>query len=200
MCRHYRVEHDVVVVVHRRVPDEHIPVVFFLAEHCHVGPHVIVDLRLRGKSWMDIAFHFGLRADVFHVEVSRIHGPPYGNAFGHFKRPRAEWAAIRLPDDDVVTLVNAKFLSAHHGVSPDEVIEMRGKEESFVKLQGRMKAAGAKAGPKEASQGPAAKSGGKERAAVESGAPGKDVREAPSGPAGGHKSGKTRGEGRGKGK
>jgi hypothetical protein len=176
VCEHYRVEHDVVVVIQRRgIPDDHMPVVFFMAERCRVAPHVIVDMRLAGRSWMDIAMKFHLGADVFYVPVSRVHGPPYGNAFGHFKRPRAEWVALRIPDDDVVMLVHAKFLSERYGLSPDDVIQMRRKDDDFMTFHGRVKAASPKARSKDAASREASSAQGKEHAAGDKGASGKDA-------------------------
>ena len=141
VCEHYHVKQDAIVVVRKQnIPDDHIPVVFFLAHHAKVSHDEIVALRLRGMSWMAISLHFGLPVDIFHVEVTRVHGPPYGNAFGHFKnRKRAEWASIRLQDDEVVTLVNVKFLSARYHMSPDDVIGMRQKAKGFIGLHGDLK-------------------------------------------------------------
>jgi len=176
VCEHYRVEHDVIVVIQRRgIPDDHMPVVFFMAERCRVAPHVIVDMRLAGRSWMDIAMKFHLGADVFYVPVTRLHGPPYGKAFGHYKRPRAEWAALRLPDDDVITLVHAKFLSERYGLSADDVIEMRGKDHDLVTLHGRVKAASPKARSKDAVSKQASGAPAKEHTAGDKGASGKDA-------------------------
>jgi len=176
VCEHYRVERDVIVVIQRRgIPDDHMPVVFFMAERCRVAPHVIVDLRLAGKSWMDIALRFHLGADVFYVPVTRLHGPPYGNAFGHFKRPRAEWAALRIPDEDVLTLVHAKFLSDRYGLSPDDVIEMRQKDDDFMALHDRVKAASPKARSKDAVSKQTSGAPAKEHAAGDKGASGKDA-------------------------
>ena len=201
VCEHYRVEHDVIVVIQRRgIPDDHMPVVFFMAERCRVAPHVIVDLRLAGKSWMDIAFRFGLRADVFHVAVSRVHGPPYGNAFGHFKRPRAEWAALRIPDDDVITLVHAKFLSERYGLSADDVIEMRGKDHDLLTLHGRVKAASPKARSKDAASREASGAHGKENTAGDKGVSAKETREPKDGATRAPKDKKGGGGGRGKGR
>lgn len=138
---HYHVEEAVIVDCrNRHIPDDHLPVVFFVSRHAKVAPGVILDLRAGGKSWMDICLHFGLAPDIFYVEVARPHGPPYGNAFGHWKRPRSEWAAIRLPDDDIVTLVNVKFLGERHGISFDDVVEMRAKHGSFVHVDVGIKA------------------------------------------------------------
>jgi hypothetical protein len=163
VCEHYHVHHDKILVIqHRHIPDEHIPVVFFLAEHARVAPEVILDMRVGGKSWMDISLHFGLGADIFYVPVVRDYGPPYGNAFGHYKRARGEWGAIRLADDDVVTLVNVKFLSTHHGMSADDVMDMRQKEGGFVKASGKIKLAKAQGGGKGASNSSETKTHGNE--------------------------------------
>ena len=201
VCEHYHVERDVIIVVQRRgIPDDHIPVVFFMAERCRVAPHVIVDMRLAGRTWMDIAIRFGMGADVFFVPVSRVHGPPYGNAFGHFRRPRAEWAALRIPDDDVITLVHTKFLSERYGLSPDDVIAMRGKDDDLVTLHARVKAASPKGGTKDVHPGQASEHHGKEKASGDMGSSAKEPRAPRDGAPRVEKGSKQNGGGRGKGR
>src|SRR4030042_2442417 len=52
---YYRVpETEVVVVRKRGIPDEELPVIFYLATRARVAPRAILDLRLRGLSWMEI--------------------------------------------------------------------------------------------------------------------------------------------------
>jgi uncharacterized membrane protein YgcG len=165
---HYHVEEAVIVDCrNRHIPDDHLPIVFFLSGHARVAPAVILELRAGGKSWMDICLHLGLAPEIFCVEVARSHGPPYGNAFGHWKRPRAEWASIRLPDDDIVTLVNVKFLAERHGMPIDDVVDMRAKRGSFVDVDVGIKADKAKgkgaAEGKTASRDEASSSKGKGR-------------------------------------
>src|SRR5512143_4122724 len=82
---YYRVpQREVVVVRERGFHDEELPVVFFLAARAHVAPHVIMDLRSRGSSWMDISLHFGLGPEIYYVPVKATKiGPPYGKAYGH---------------------------------------------------------------------------------------------------------------------
>jgi hypothetical protein len=120
-----------------RVRDEELPVVFFLAARTHVLPSVIVNLRVRGLSWLDIAFRYNLTADIFFVpvRVDKI-GPPYGNAYGHFRRYRArrEWGRMVLSDREVVDLVNLRFISEYHRIAPETVMEMRGRGEAFVAI------------------------------------------------------------------
>jgi len=131
---YYRVpEKEIIIVRERGVPEEELPVVFYIARRARVSPATIIKLRLGGKTWMDITFHFGLSAEVFYVEVGKVKGPPYGKAYGYFgKTPRKKWKKIILADDDVINLVNLRFMSEHYGYSPDEVIKMRQKGKSFV--------------------------------------------------------------------
>jgi len=134
---HYRVDPRVVVDVRSRyrLLDEELPVVYFLAARAHVGPQVVIDLRLGRRSWFDIAVHLGLSPEIFFVPVraERI-GPPYGNAYGHYhRRGRAgDWRGFVLADREVIDLVNLRFMSEYHGLAPDDVIRARGRVPSFV--------------------------------------------------------------------
>lgn len=140
---HYKApEKEVVLVRKRGIPDDDLPVVFFLSKRAGVSPGVIIDLHLGGKSWMDITFHYGLTAEIYYVEVKEIKGPPYGKAYGHFKKkPKKGWKTIKLVDADIVNFVNLRFLSEHYGYSPDEIITMRSKGDSFVNINAKVKKA-----------------------------------------------------------
>lgn len=140
---HYKApEKEIMVVRERGISSDEIPVVFFIARRAKVAPETIIDLRLKGKSWMNISLSFGLTAEVFYVESKKDYGPPYGKAYGHFKdKPRKEWNTIRLPDGDIVNFVNLKFISDHYGYSTDEIIKMRSSGEKFVRINGKVKKA-----------------------------------------------------------
>jgi hypothetical protein len=131
---YYRVPESRVVYVrdHYRMPDEEIPVVFFLASRAHVDPQVIIDLRVRQRmSWLDITFRYGLTPEIYYVPVKRV-GPPYGNAYGHYKKHGKDYKKVKLVDADVVNLVNLRFVSEYHGVAAEMVMDQRGKGERFV--------------------------------------------------------------------
>ena len=138
---YYRVpQREVVIIRERGIPYEEMPVILFLAGRAHVAPGVIVDLRLRGMSWMDITFHYGLSPEIYYVPLRTAPGPPYGRAYGYYKKwPRKEWKKVRLGDDDVVNLVNLKFASEHYGRSPEEVIKMRSGGRNFVEINEEIK-------------------------------------------------------------
>jgi hypothetical protein len=133
---YYRVPDTQITIVHQKhVSDEELPVVFFLAQKAKVSPDLVVDLRLGGKSWLDISYYYGMGADIFYVPVKSADVPPYGKALGYYKnKPKKEWKYIKLSDDDVVNLVNLKFISSHYGYSPDEVIKMRSNGKSFMAI------------------------------------------------------------------
>lgn len=131
---YYRVPHrDVIVIRDRHIPDAEIPVVLFLSRHAKVDPSVIVRMRLDGRSWIDITLHFGLSPEIYYVQVREVKGPPYGKAYGHYKhKHKKDWKHIRLDDDDVVNMVNLRFISEHHHYSPDEVVRMREGGRNFI--------------------------------------------------------------------
>ncbi len=137
---HFGVEERAIVAFRKDIPDNELPVVFRLASKAKVSPSAIVALRRQKKSWLDVTLHFGLSPEIFHVPVTKVPGPPYGRAYGYFKnKPKSEWGKIKLNDDEIVHLVNVKFLSSYHHRSPDDVLRMNPAGRSFVKLHGTLK-------------------------------------------------------------
>jgi hypothetical protein len=138
---YYRVpEREVIVIRERRVPDDELPVVFFIADRARVEPRVIVDLRLGGMSWYDISIRYGIYPDVYYIPVAVTPGPPYGKAYGYYKkRKKSEWKKIRLSDADIINLVNLRFISNHYGYSPDKVIRMRSEGKNFIVINDDIK-------------------------------------------------------------
>jgi len=133
---------EIVVARERKIPDDELPVLFFIANRADVQPEAVLDLRLSGLSWMEVSLHFGLHANVFYIDVPGTYGPPYGKALGHFKnRSRRQWREIRLGDPDIINLVNLRFISEHYNWSADDVIKMREKGKSFVAINDGVKKA-----------------------------------------------------------
>jgi hypothetical protein len=116
-------QREVIVVREQRVPDHEIPVVFLFARHARVAPAVIVDLRLGGMQWWDIAARYRVGPEVFYVPA----GPPYGKAHGH-------WKKHRLSDAEIVDCVNVRFLSEYHGVPPKQIYAMRSRGIGYTQV------------------------------------------------------------------
>jgi len=120
-----------------RIADEELPVVFFLAARAHVAPGVIIDLRLGGKGWFEIAVRYHLPPDIFFVAVPAGHiGPPYGNAYGYYRKyqERHAWGHVVLTNREVVDLVNLRFVAEYHKVAPEKVMQRRGQGYGFVAI------------------------------------------------------------------
>ncbi len=143
---YYRVpEREVVVIRARHIPHQEVPVVLYIAQKSHVDPGVIIDLRLREKSWMEISLQFGLGPEIYYVPLREVSGPPYGNAYGHYKHtPKHQWKNIELDDDEVVNLVNLRFISGYYKYAPDAVVRMRSGGKDFVVINEDIRRAKAK--------------------------------------------------------
>jgi hypothetical protein len=133
---YYRVpEREVVVVRERRIPEDEIPVVMFVSKWGRVRPETVINLRLGGRSWADIFVQYHISPAVLYVPVAEVSGPPYGKAYGHYKnKHRRNWRNVRLDDDDVINLVNLKFISEHSRCSAEQVIEWRTEGRSFAEI------------------------------------------------------------------
>lgn len=138
---HYTVpEKEIVIVRHKHIPDEELPVVFFLARRASVKPGVIISLRTSGKSWFEITAHFGLKSDIYYIDVHDAGGPPYGKAYGHWRnKPKKAWKKFKLSDGEIVNAVNLRFMSEYYGLSTGEIIRMREKGTSFVNVHKKVK-------------------------------------------------------------
>jgi hypothetical protein len=132
---YHRPAQEIIVLEQRRVPDDELPVVLFLAERANVSAAIIWEHRQRGMHWADIGARYGVGADVFYVPLSFHPGPPYGHAYGYYRRvPRNHWHTIRLDDADVVNLVNLRFLSNHYGYAPERIVTWRSGGSPFVRI------------------------------------------------------------------
>lgn len=131
----HRPAEEIVVLERTRIPDDDMPVVMFLAERARVSATVIWSHRQGGMHWADIATRYGLGADIFYVALSINPGPPYGRAYGHYRRvPRSHWHTIRLEDADIVNLVNLRFLSDYYGYPPERIVVWRSEGAPFVRI------------------------------------------------------------------
>jgi hypothetical protein len=127
---YYRVPQQEVVVIERSIPREEMSVVYYLASKSHRDARYISNMRARGLSWWDITFRLGLDPRTIYVIHSRQHfGPPYGQAYGYSKHKKHH-----LRDAEIVELVNVRFLSDYHHISPDEVIKRRRGGEHYMNI------------------------------------------------------------------
>ena len=101
-----------------------LPVVMFLAHECGRPPATIVDLRARGMSWSMVFSRVGVPYDTLFYRIDRDPGPPYGNAWGYWrKNPRG----VRLSDSDIRGLVQVQIGARAARMAPYEMARARGQ-------------------------------------------------------------------------
>lgn len=136
--RYFERDRDTVQVVHRRLhhPDD-VAVALFLARHSGRSLDAILDLRIGGTSWWDISVRYGVPAKVWFVEVDRDPGPPYGKAYGHWKKHRRDRTAMRLSDADMRNLVAVRVLHDYYDVPVSVAMEWRSSGDDVRHLMAR---------------------------------------------------------------
>ena len=139
---YYRVpQSEVIIIKQRGVPLYEIPVVLLIAKRTHVAPEYIMHVRLRGNAWLGATLRFGLGPEIFYVPVGAVvKDPPYGKVYGYYKhKPKKEWKTITLSDDDIINLVNLKWMSEHYGYPAEKIIKMRSGGKEFVLINAEIR-------------------------------------------------------------
>lgn len=133
---YYRLrERDYYVIRDCGLPPWEVPVVYHIARAARCSPVRIIDLRRQGRSWYDITLHFGLSPDIYYVPLPSGYKPcpPYGKAYGHYKKKRGK--VVILDDDDIINMVNLRFISDYYRVPPERIIEMRSRGMDFIVIE-----------------------------------------------------------------
>lgn len=64
------------------VAREDMPIVLYMSAHSRYTPWEVARMHRRGISWVQISDRCGIRRDVYRHRT----GPPYGNAYGYWKK------------------------------------------------------------------------------------------------------------------
>ncbi len=122
-----------------------LPVVLFLARTSGRPIAFIVSLREGGASWSVIFTRCGVAYDVLFADISRDPGPPYGKAWGHWKKNPKR---LRLSDKEIVGLVQIQTAHRVTRASVFDIARASGQGKSVAVFvsdkKGRPHAHGAK--------------------------------------------------------
>ncbi len=143
-------------------PADDYPVLLLLARASKRPPDDVLRLRLDYLSWSDIMFRLNISPAVLFAGIDRDPGPPYGKAWGYWKKHPRERLAIR--DRDLVGLAKLQVAAGRHRVSPYTLIAERNKGvtiEHFVAEKNRGKYPRAKAAKQKSGKRPPKEHGGK---------------------------------------
>jgi len=109
------------------VVESDLPVVLFLARRCDCPPDRIVVLREQGLQWGVIFQRVGVPIDVLFTGMDRDPGPPYGHAWGYWRKHGRRSV---FGDPDVVSLVELQTARAITGRPVVEIVRLRGSGRS----------------------------------------------------------------------
>lgn len=106
-------------------PDD-LSVALFLDRYCGKGPEFYVGLRKQGLGWLEISNRCHVSPDVFFVPVARDPGPPYGKAYGYWKKHKRDpRQPLVLKDADVRNLVAVRMAHEYYGVPVEVAMQWR---------------------------------------------------------------------------
>jgi hypothetical protein len=109
-----------------RNPDD-LAVALFISRHSGRSLAEIWAMRhQRGLTWWEISVRYRMPIDVWFVEVERDPGPPYGKAYGYWRKHRHNRRTrIVLADSDVRNLVAVRMIHEYYRVPIDTAMEWR---------------------------------------------------------------------------
>jgi len=112
---------------HRKCADpDDLAVALFIARHGRRSPDSVLTLRAEGLSWWEISLRLGVPAEVWFVPVKGDPGPPYGKAYGHWKKHgKNKPARMAISDGDARNLVAVRLLHDYYGVSAEIAMAWR---------------------------------------------------------------------------
>jgi hypothetical protein len=133
---YYRVPVEKIIIIKKRYPfilEEEIPIIFLIHEYRGIEPDIIIQMRKKGYSWYDIMIYFGLYPDTLFRKYVVVYGPPYGKAWGYYKKHKREKIVI-YDDRDIIELANIKFLTEYYHEDPKVIIEYKKKYPKYIEI------------------------------------------------------------------
>ncbi len=101
-----------------RNPFDDYPVLAFIAHHAHVDIGTVWTFRSRQHSWFHVMLHFGVQPGALFVELPQPPGPPYGKAYGHWRKHGNRMKPRMVSDKDVRFWVRTRTAARYAKVSP----------------------------------------------------------------------------------
>ncbi|MCB0317231.1 MAG: hypothetical protein KDD56_00635 [Bdellovibrionales bacterium] len=102
----------------------------------------LVGLRSSGLNYVEIAKRYNVLPYRFFTPVDfNVQGPPYGNAYGYFKKhPRGNWQEIPLRDIDLIKLAQLQFLHRKYKRPVTQVINIVQRDPNITRVVRHLRA------------------------------------------------------------
>ena len=116
VAEHFNVNPAEVAILSRwGMPVDEIPVVLTVAGSAGVSPDAVAALRRSGRPWAELATRYSLSAARLYVALPETaDAGPLARVYGEFRsRPSTAWTSIDVQDNEMIWLVNLKFMSEY---------------------------------------------------------------------------------------
>jgi hypothetical protein len=118
-------------------PDD-LAVFLHVCSHTQLPPPIVYSYRRQGLSWYEVGVRAGLPVSVWYVPVVVDPGPPYGKAYGHWKKHRRNPSYnVRLTDRQARDLVAMRMAHEYYGVTPEVAMNWRRQGSSVQDIMTR---------------------------------------------------------------
>jgi hypothetical protein len=123
----------------RRFPNpDDLAVFLHVCAESRLSPQIVYSYRRQGLSWYDVGVRSGLPVSVWYVPVARDPGPPYGKAYGYWrKHERNPNYNVRLSDRQTRDLVAVRMAHEYYGVAPEVAMDWRRGGSNVQKIMTR---------------------------------------------------------------
>ena len=109
-----------------RAPDREVPIIFFLAYHSKKDVDAIIQMSKGGHSWWDVSLKLGIPVSVYFMDIPFDPGPPYGKAYGYWKKHKRNPAQrVILSEREMYDLISLQIACNYYGLPPRDVIKRR---------------------------------------------------------------------------
>ncbi len=144
-----------------RDPYADYPVLAFIASSSRVSMGTVWRFRRAGHSWFETMLHFGVQPDYLFIELPTPPGPPYGKAYGHWRKDHYGVSPKNVTDADVQYWVGLRTAARYYGAGASMVAEWNkaGKRPAELAATRYRQKHGADRGVKQAGIGSAKGSG-----------------------------------------
>lgn len=154
----YPMPRERVTAVFHEIPNpyDEYPVLAFIAYNAHVDIGTVWAYKRKGHVWANVMWHFGVPPSALFVDVPRQPGPPYGRAYGHWKRLGDRMPRDVISNDDVTYWVRMRAVASYAGVPPGQVYRWRESGQRFdtIAVRQYQEKHGKGHGPSQQSGGP----------------------------------------------
>jgi hypothetical protein len=105
---------DVVWVREHGIPENEIPVVFYIARYSGWEPMTIVRMRLNGLSWGDISLRCGIGPGIYGLPFRVMAGTLHGTSYVNWRSENDRMRGYNYTDRDIIGGVHREFAMGHH--------------------------------------------------------------------------------------